>query len=210
MNHEQTTPRSVLADLRSVIPRRAVAQHEALRIAELQANKLLDTLGQNDPDEVPVELIASLPRIRIVLDRALPKSGSSYWNGQEWVIAVNPADSLMRQRFTIFHEYKHIVDHGFAQQLYRGRPTSTAATQAEQAADYFAGCVLASRRMLKRAWGEGIQRPAALAQLFGISELAVHVRLRQVGLLTGPAPLCNGRMSRLRQYGFGRGQKVAL
>jgi Zn-dependent peptidase ImmA (M78 family) len=173
---------SVLARLRSVVPKRAVSFKEAIRVAEIQASKLLDVLGQDEPDEVPLELITSLPRIRIVADQELPNSGASYWNGQEWIIAVNPDDSRVRQRLTIFHEYKHIVDHGYSHLLYTGSRSADANRQAEQVADYFAGCVLASRRMLKRAWGEGVQRPDRLARLFGISEVAVRVRLDQVGL----------------------------
>jgi Zn-dependent peptidase ImmA (M78 family) len=164
------------------VPKRAVSFKEAIRVAEIQASKLLDVLGQDEPDEVPLELITSLPRIRIVADQELPNSGASYWNGQEWIIAVNPDDSRVRQRLTIFHEYKHIVDHGYSHLLYTGSRSADANRQAEQVADYFAGCVLASRRMLKRAWGEGVQRPDRLARLFGISEVAVRVRLDQVGL----------------------------
>lgn len=173
---------SVLATLRSVVPRRAVSFGDALRVAEIQASKLLAVLDQLEPDEVPLELVTSLPRIRIVRDDRLPESGTSFWNGQEWIIAVHPDDSRVRQRLTIFHEYKHIVDHGYQHLLYTGSHNADAARQAEQVADYFAGCVLASRRMLKRAWGEGIQQPARLAQLFGMSEVAVRVRLEQIGL----------------------------
>jgi hypothetical protein len=39
------------------------------------------------------------------------------------------------------------------------------------------------KRILKRAWGDGIQRIADLAELFDVSERAMQVRLGQVGLL---------------------------
>lgn len=182
-NTNRQAHKSVLASLRSVVPARQATFREALRVAEIQASKLLDVLGHESPEEVPLELITSLPRIRIVTDQALPNSGASYWNGQDWIIAINPDDSRVRQRLTIFHEYKHIVDHGFRHLLYTGSRAADADRQAEQVADYFAGCVLASRRMLKRAWGEGIQQPARLARLFGMSETAVRVRLQQIGLV---------------------------
>lgn len=194
---------SVLASLRLVVPRRPVTFREAIRVAEIQASKLLAVLGQTEPDEVPLELITSLPRIRIVADHDLPHSGASYWNGQEWIIAIHPGDSRVRQRLTIFHEYKHIVDHGYRHLLHAGSRAADAERQAEQVADYFAGCVLASRRMLKRAWGEGIQRPAQLARLFGVSETAVRVRLEQIGLVEQRdrcAPLQNRRTRPFQQY----------
>lgn len=194
---------SVLARLRSVVPKRAVSFKEAIRVAEIQASKLLDVLGHDEPDEVPLELITSLPRIRIVADQELPNSGASYWNGQEWIIAVNPDDSRVRQRLTAFHEYKHIVDHGYSHLLYTGSQSADANRQAEQVADYFAGCVLASRRMLKRAWGEGIQRPDRLARLFGISEVAVRVRLEQIGLTERRercAPTRNHKIQSFQSY----------
>ncbi|WP_373864646.1 ImmA/IrrE family metallo-endopeptidase, partial [Nocardia vaccinii] len=34
----------------------------------------------------------------------------------------------------------------------------------------------------KRAWGQGIQKVTDLARLFGVSEIAIEVRLRQTGL----------------------------
>jgi Zn-dependent peptidase ImmA (M78 family) len=52
--------------------------------------------------------------------------------------------------------------------LYAGSRSHSAARQAEQAADYFAGCVLMPRRSLKAAWGRGIQTPAALGNLFDV------------------------------------------
>ena len=72
----------------------------------------------------------------------LPTSGMSHWDGQAWVISLNAADSLTRQRFTLLHEFKHIIDHGHADRLYHDTGRRSAAEQAEQAADYFAGCVL--------------------------------------------------------------------
>lgn len=181
MYHASTT--SVLKDLRSVIPQRIIDGKEALRIAELQANKLLARLDDAEFGEVPLELVASLPRIRVVFDQVLPKSGASFWNGREWIIAVSAHDSHARQRFTVFHEYKHIIDHGSTHLLYSGTWRASASQQAEHAADYFAGCVLASRRSLKSAWGQRIQRPADLAQIFGMSQQAVRVRISQLGLL---------------------------
>ena len=174
--------RSVLASLRALIPPRPLSFSEALQIAELQANRLLSLTGVTDAP-LPSETISELPRIRLAY-RDLPTSGLSYWDGRarSWVICLNAAEPPTRQRFTLLHEYKHIVDHGAADRLYPDSGRQTAGDRAEQAADYFAGCTLMPKRLLKRAWGQGLQRPAALARHFGVSERAIEVRLAQLGL----------------------------
>jgi Zn-dependent peptidase ImmA (M78 family) len=177
-NHEN---RSVLASLRSLIPLRPLEFGEAMQIAELQAARLLELTGTTD---WPVDstVITELPRIRVER-RDLPTSGMSYWDGHNWVIALNGAEPATRQRFTLLHEYKHIIDHGVTDRLYTGTARHTASEQAEQAADYFAGCALMPKRLIKRAWGQGLQRPGVLARHFGVSARAIDVRLAQLGLV---------------------------
>jgi Zn-dependent peptidase ImmA (M78 family) len=165
---------SVLATLRRLTPARRVGFADALQIAELQASRLLELLAIED-GPVPSEVITELPNIRTEY-RDIPTSGLSYWNGQQWVICLNRSEPHTRQRFSLFHEHKHIIDHGHAEQLYASEQ------QAEQAADYFAGCALMPKRFLKRAWGDLIQRPSVLASLFDVSPRAMGVRLTQIGL----------------------------
>lgn len=179
--------RSVLASLRAVIPTRPLEFMEALQIAELQANRLLE-LTETTDWPVPSAVITELPRIRIEY-RDLPASGLSFWNGRMWVIRLNAAEPATRQRFTLLHEYKHIIDHGRTTALYTGSGRHSPDRQAEQAADYFAGCALMPKRLLKRAWGRGLQRPSVLAEHFGVSARAIDVRLIQLGL-TGPRVRC--------------------
>lgn len=188
INRNHNAPQSVLASLRAVVPRRIVTFGEAPRIAELQAARLRE-LTMNEDAALPEDAIAGLPRIRISR-RRLPTSGMSYWNGQEWVIALNSTEPEARQRFTLLHEYKHIVDHGQAERLYRGSERAGPNVQAEHVADYFAGCVLMPKRLVKRAWGQGIQTPERLAERFEVSPRAAEVRLAQLGL-TEPIQRCD-------------------
>src|SRR4051794_5055222 len=102
--------RSVLASLRAMFPERPLRFSEALRIAELQATRLLELTGVEQPS-VPNEVVTELPRVRVEV-RELPTSGVSFWDGQTWVIALNRSEPITRQRFTLLHEFKHIVDHG--------------------------------------------------------------------------------------------------
>lgn len=179
---EQTTT-SVLSALRAIIPSRDVTYAEALRVAELQANKLLNLSRLTEPP-VPSEVITTLPKVSLEHITSLA-SGASFWNRRRrtWVIQVSRSDSTCRCRFTLAHEFKHIIDHGRQHLLYRGTRRTSAETQAERAADYFAGCLLVPRRLLARAWRIGVHKSSDLARLFQVSEQAIAVRLRQTGLV---------------------------
>lgn len=176
----QTHSTSTLGRLRALTPQRKdITYDEALRIAELQASKLIEALG--GVDGLTEGHIGLLPRIRIVHEE-VGVSGMSHWTGQHWLITLNTGDSPARRRFTLLHEFKHIVDHGSAGLLYLGSSRATTAEQAEHAADYFAGCALVPKRELKAAWGSGMQRPVDLAAHFGVSVQAIGVRLSQTKL----------------------------
>lgn len=203
--HNHTHPpenRSVLASLRAVIPTRSgISFDEALRVAELHANRLLE-LHQISDGPIPREIITELPKLKLEYVDA-PISGASFWNGQVWVIQLNRHESWTRQRFTLAHEYKHIIDHGATTRLYTGTAKATSEELAEQAADYFAGCLLIPRKFLKRAWGNGVQRPRDLARLFHVSEQAITVRLAQTGLVERTrrcAPSTRYTSPRFRRY----------
>lgn len=185
MQQKSRTPEtsSVLATLRALIPGRALTFNETLRITELQANRLLELHDIND-GPIPDHLVASLPRIQVRYRRRLPISGASHWDTARrcWVITLNADEPHVRQRFTLMHEYAHVISHGYAEQLFTGTARATPTEQAERAADYFAGCLLMPKRLFKRAFGASSQRPADLAAIFDVSERAVTVRLAQLGL----------------------------
>ncbi|OII28954.1 ImmA/IrrE family metallo-endopeptidase, partial [Curtobacterium sp. MMLR14_002] len=152
---------------------------EALRVSELQASCLIDIVG--GPDRIDATAISALPHVRVVLE-TIAVSGMSLWTGNHWLIAINSGDSLAHQRFTLLHQFKHVVDHGHAAALYSGSPIATSTVQAERAADYFAGCVLVPKRELEALWDGGLRQPQTLAAHFGVSVDAMLVRLGQVKL----------------------------
>lgn len=171
-------PTNVLTLLRQLAPHRPLSFDEACSIAERQALKLL-RLAEHDEPRVPVQLIADLPRLHVTRDRDLPTSGLSYYRRGLWMVVVNGMDSWGRQRFTLAHEFKHILDHHLADTAYRGWDQS----QIERVCDYFAGCLLIPRPALKKAYTTGTQQVTALARLFDVSPQAMTVRLRQTGLV---------------------------
>jgi Zn-dependent peptidase ImmA (M78 family) len=84
-----------------------------------------------------------------------------------------------RQRFSLAHEFKHILDHPLVTVLYNKEDECVA----EQACDYFAACLLMPRRWLRQAWTSGIRDANTLARRFGVSPQAVKIRLLQIGLI---------------------------
>jgi len=179
-------PRTVLQSLRALMPARGLQHHEARGVAERQAMRLLSILEQREPP-VAVGLIAELPRIevRVVPNRDLAGlSGMSQWLKAQsrWLIAVNGDDSQTRRRFTLGHEFKHIVDNPYINVLYP-KSEQSADERAERMCDYFAACLLMPRPWVKRLWAQGVQDAAVLAATFNVSPAAMDRRLQELGVI---------------------------
>jgi len=162
------------------MPQRTLTFEEALQRAEAQANRLL-TLHDVRSYPVPSELVTEQPRLRIERSYELPVSGSAHWDGSHWVITLNAAEYDLRQRFSLLHEYKHIIDHP-TRHLIQGDRGLRADDMAERLADYFAACVLMPKAWVKSAFCTRTQSVEALAKLFEVSPRAMSVRLSQLGL----------------------------
>jgi hypothetical protein len=184
--------RGVIATLRDFVPIRTLTREEALRIAELQAHRLHELLGVSGPP-FSERLVAQLPRLQVERLSPIPVSGSTHWASSRWLIVLNGAEPAVRQRFSLAHELKHILDHRFVDVLYRGVRPEDRAAWIEQVCDFFAGCLLMPRAWVKRAYATGTQGLPALAKHFHVSQAAMQVRLNQIGLVDRPA-----RCSRLR------------
>ncbi len=181
MTRNIKVPSGLLSSLRALNPARALEPQEALSVAERQAFKLLDILDQHQP-AVNVAAIAELSRIEVRVEPNLPVSGFSQWSRGRWLIGVNQDDAPVRRRFTLAHEMKHVLDHPFIDSLYPDRNGEPSEERAETICDYFAACLLMPRPWVKQAYTGGIQDQRALARLFGVSEAAMAVRLRQLGI----------------------------
>jgi predicted transcriptional regulator len=175
MQHNQPTI-STLAALRALCPDRGLTTNEAFRIAQRQAQALLSSAGVND-GPIPLALFARLPRITLAVDPALPTSGMSYWNGEAWRLVAHADEHPHRQRFSLAHEFKHVIDHSRRDLLYADHRTR------EAVADYFAACLLMPRQALTRAWCAGTQDLDELSERFMVSTPALQRRLHDLGLL---------------------------
>jgi Zn-dependent peptidase ImmA (M78 family) len=142
-----------------------------------------------DLPAVPTQIISELPRIRVSHMSPFPTSGASHWYQGQWLVVVNAAEPTTRQRFSLAHEFKHIVDHRFAKLIYSALPANQRSDLTERICDYFAGCLLMPRPWVKSLYCSGIQDVAELARHFTVSSAAMTVRLNQIGLAE-PTPRC--------------------
>jgi Zn-dependent peptidase ImmA (M78 family) len=199
--------RSIIAQLRDQVPIRPLGREEALRVAERQAQRLL-ALSEITEPPVPESMIERLPRMQVERISPLPISGSTYWSQGRWLVVLNGSEPHVRQRFSLAHELKHVIDHPFYDVLFRGFPDEQRHIWIEQVCDFFAGCVLMPRPWVKHAWTHGIQRLPKLAAHFGVSQAAMQVRLHQIGLVDPYARCSRSRadwtLEQLRQLTGGR------
>jgi Zn-dependent peptidase ImmA (M78 family) len=175
-NTISTEYQSIIKELRLLMPQRSLSYADALQRAEAQANRLLSLHGITR-GPVPNEIVTELPRVRVEHDWDMPVSGSAVWDGTNWVVAINAAEHSLRQRFSLFHEFKHILDHSM-------RHLIESDEMAERVADYFAACVLMPKAWVKAAFCNETQKIEALAEKFAVSPRAMSVRLAQLGLTT--------------------------
>src|SRR5215475_4919001 len=137
---------SIIKQLRALMPTRPLELHEARSVAERQATLLLELLGKREP-AVDVGLIAEIPRIEVKVEPKLNLggvSGFSQWSRGRWLIVVNRDESSTRRRFTLSHEFKHVLDHPFINEIYSelGSTEEEQHRMTEQICDYFAACLL--------------------------------------------------------------------
>lgn len=175
------TPPNLIRHLRSLVPSRRLSYQEATRIAELQANVLREALGLHDA-ELPDRAIRDLPRISVRRRRGLPVSGLTHWHNGRWLIVINADEPEARQRFSLAHELKHIIDHTTKDRTCWDEPGWSARRKAESLANHFAACLLMPKRHVLSTWG---RQPnlQALADTFAVSLPAARVRASFLGLL---------------------------
>lgn len=173
----------VVADLRGVCPHRPLTFAEGLRVAELQANRVLEAAEVTQP-AVPESVVTSLPRIVVERVAGIPVSGSVRWSKGLWVIALNRLEPPSRQRFSLAHEFKHVLDAPFGDYLYPGWRGLDSGERAEQTANHFAACLLMPKAWVRREYfTRGVTHLPTLAARFEVSQAAMRYRLESLGLI---------------------------
>ena len=185
----QTT--GLLARLRELVPRRGLSPAEAKLIAERQAAILLRHAGIETP-AVDESVVTDLPFLAVTHRPGFPTSGMATQTDTGWVIVLRAEEAKVRQRFSLVHELKHVLDDPFIEWMYPTKNGYSPEDRAERICDYFAACVLMPRMWIKRDWaGGGIQDIARLARRYRVSQIAMAVRLSELRLLPS-TPRCAG------------------
>jgi len=169
----------------------------AIPTPEEQAEQLLaEKLPNLNKPPVPVDKIAEQLDIKVVVTPLQPGvSGALIRDNGRSFIAVNSGHHRNRQRFTIAHEIGHYrlehavddhVDREFTV-IMRDETSSSAENTHEIAANQFAAALLMPSSFIMRDFvrlgaftDEEVTR---LALKYQVSELALELRLRNLGLL---------------------------
>jgi excisionase family DNA binding protein len=185
----------VLLRLRALLPKQRVTCGQARATAQQLALHLRTILGASET-RLSLDFIEAIPGVTVEL---LPQHEMEALTKSPWAsgatdirkdgtyrIYINKSSSVTHCRFTLAHELFHVVtgpfeadifgDFGFGNdELHRRR--------AEQVADHFAANLLMPSATIKQAWSIPIRELPELAALFGVSEDAMQVRLRTIGLV---------------------------
>lgn len=171
--------------LRALLPDRAVTWNEAHSVAERQAALLLDLSHIGEPP-VPQFVISSLPGIVVDWREEWPTSGMAVRAATGWRIVLNKTEPRQRQRFSLAHEFKHVLDDPAIDRTQAHLQPNRQAQRAERLCNYFAACLLMPRPWVKHDWYGGQRGVRALARRYCVSEEAMTTRLRELGLVTLP------------------------
>lgn len=180
-----------IARLRALVPRRALGIREAESIAERQANRLRSELGVLGPVITENDL-AAMTWLTVTRREGFPTSGMATKTDFGWIIVLNAEEAIVRQRFSLAHEIKHVLDDGLIDLrggLYRAARGYSAEERAERVCDRFAAALLMPKVLLRADWSDGLQDIAKLAKRYHVSRAAMNVRLSQLGLIEA-TPRC--------------------
>lgn len=175
---------NVIALLRALVPSRAMSWSEAHALAERQATLLLQLNFITEPP-VPQFVMASLPGIVVDYRSDWPTSGMAVQARSHWRIVLRSSESRRRNRFTLAHEFKHVLDDEIVERMSAHLEPAQAHERAERLCNYFAACLLMPRGWIKTDWCAGTQDVRDLARRYYVSVEAMTTRLSELGL-TGP------------------------
>ncbi len=145
-------------------------------------------------DRAPVRLLdmASSLGLTVDMDAPLPPGISGqikrvrHPEGDHYRIDVNRNDGATRRRFTLAHEIAHFLLHRefldaelTDDRMYRSRLGDAMERQANR----MAAQLLMPEGLVHFAWNLGVHNVALLAGAFDVSEQAMEIRLRELGLV---------------------------
>jgi hypothetical protein len=183
----------LVAELRALAPKRPLTYGESLQLARLQAARVRHWAEANEPEINLIGLVKQrLVPVNFVPSYRLNGESGLTTNavGGKVQIFINESEPSVRQRFSILHELKHVIDFENADTLHRKLGRDNKKLQAdmiEWIANEFAGYVLMPTALVKRVWFS-TQDLSLAANLFNVSTEAMATRLEKLGLIGEPKP----------------------
>lgn len=173
----------ILWEVRQLVPNRSLRPAEDLKVAELQATRLLELLGIARPPVSLADITIGLD-IRVTIDPATSVlvPAEPEWDAAGWHITVAGMNSR-HMRAVVAHQLKHILDDQYGSQLYLPTRLLTTADRRDRAAAYFAGCLLMPRAWVEKSWQDASHMVGAIAKRFDAPEAMVRSRLMALGMV---------------------------
>ena len=157
---------------------------ELFQLVEMLAQRYIKMGGIHFPP-VPTVLIGLIDRQRSIEVRTVPLMvyhGAVWCVKGSWIVQLKDSDISGAKRFTLFHEAFHILAHSKTTPVFRKKRGTLEGSFNEMLADYFAVCILMPREWIKEKWAE-VHDVNRMAEIFDVPELAMGLRLRQLGLI---------------------------
>jgi hypothetical protein len=188
----KATMRALIAELRSIAPKRPLTYGESMQVARVQAARLRRWVGGEQPDINLIWLVKQrLVPVNFVPRYKLEHSGLTTDEVSGTLeMFINNNEPLLRQRFSVLHEFKHVLDFDDAHVLHAKLGSGYRRKQRDQIeliCNEFAGNVLMPTALIKREWFAW-RDIATVANIFNVSAEAVTTRLEILGILGEPKP----------------------
>lgn len=178
---------TLLGTLRNLAPKRPLTYGESMQVARLQAAHIRKRLPNKtdanliwliEQTAVPVHFV---PSHELNEDSGLT---TDLINGRLEMF-INENEPAVRQRFSLLHEFKHVLDFQDASALHARLGVGDERLKGdmiEWIANEFAGQVLMPAPLVKRIWFKTQSLPLA-ASLFNVSPEAMRTRLERLNLI---------------------------
>jgi hypothetical protein len=183
----------LITELRDLAPKRPLTYGESLQLARLQAARFRRWADASEPDINLIGLVKQrLVPVNFVPSYRLNGESGLTTNavGGKIQMFINENEPSVRQRFSLLHEFKHMLDFEAADILHSKLGRDNKKLQAdmiEWIANEFAGHVLMPTALVKRVWFS-TQDLSLAANLFNVSTEAMATRLEKLGLIGEPKP----------------------
>jgi Zn-dependent peptidase ImmA (M78 family) len=185
---------SLMTDLRSLTPRRPLTYGESIQVARVQAARLRRWAKASDEPDLNLIWLVKQKAVPVHFVASYKLGGESGMTtdhvGGKLRVFINQGEPPVRQRFSLCHELKHVLDFEDAATLHAKLGRGYAEVQQNQIeliANEFAGHVLMPSSMVKHLWCK-FQDLSLVASMFNVSVEAMAIRLERLGLIGEPAP----------------------